>query len=162
MQLQIPAIVRKQAAGRLIVTAAESGVVLYLREDDWGMKKYPRQCPVELRMCHWDMEGVLAVAVLLRLARNDATTFEHWINPADAKSTRTLQCFANQTHVDVHIVADAEVRSLRPPNSLLVPAASLVNDIRRRQAWTSGDFQRISARLARLYPTAAALWRTQR
>lgn len=162
MQLQIPAHVRKQPAGRLTVASADSDVVLYLREDDWGMKKYPRQCPGQLRMCHWDMDGVLAVAVLLRLARSDATTFEHWINPADTVSVRTLQCFAGQTHVDVHIVADSEVRSLRLPNSLLVPASTLVNDIRRRQAWTSGDFRRVCGRLAKLYPTPAALWKTHR
>lgn len=158
MQLQIPALVHQQPAGRLLVAAVDADVVLYLREDDWGMKKYPRHCPGQLRMGSWDRDGVLAVAVLLRLARSDATTFEHWINPADAAAVRTLQCLAGQTQVDVHVVADSEVRSLRLANPLLLPASRIVNNIRHRQAWTEDDFQRLCARIAQLYPTPASLW----
>jgi hypothetical protein len=158
MQLQIPESIRALAPGRLIITPIDSDAVIYLREEDWGMKKYPRQCPAELRLGTWEIDGVMTTVVLLRLARSDLTTFEFWLNAGDPNGVRTLQCLGSQTQVDVHIVADRMNRSLRVANVLRFDASMIVNRIRGRNAWPPEDFQAACSRVAQLYPTPYALW----
>lgn len=158
MQLRVPDSVRSLAPGRLVAIPVDTDVVLYLREQDWGMKKYPRQCPVELRLGTWEIDDVLAVVLLLRLARTDLTTFECWINAGDPNGVRTLQCLAGQAQLDIHVVADKEVRSLRASNHMRVDASIIINNIRGRNAWSPEDFQRTCARVSSLYPTPHALW----
>lgn len=158
MALRIPDGIRTLRPGRLVAAPIDTDVVLYLREEDWGMKKYPRLCPVELRLGTWEIDKVLAVVLLLRLARTDLTTFETWINAGDPNGVRALQCLAGQSNIDVHIVADKQTRSLRAANHLRIDASMIINTIRGRNAWSPEEFQRACARVSRLYPTPHALW----
>lgn len=158
MRLKVPDEIKALPPGRLVALPVDTDVVLYLREEDFGMKRYPRQCPVELRLGTWQIDKVLAAVLLLRLARTDLTTFEFWLNAGEPTGVRTLQCLAAQAFVDVHVVADKEVRSLRVNNPLRVDASQIVNTIRGHNAWSLEDFQRACARISALYPTPHALW----
>ena len=158
MKLDVPKSILSLPPGRMVATPIDTNVVFYIREEDWGMRKYPRQCPVELQLGTWEIDNVCAAVLLVRLARSDATTFESWVNAGDPNGVRTLQCLASQARVEVHIVPDTDVRSLRVPNSLRVDASYLVNTIRSRDAWAPEAFQRACARVSQLYPTPHSLW----
>jgi hypothetical protein len=158
MRLRIPESIRTLSTGRLVAVPVETDVVFYLREDDFGMKKYPRNCPVEMRLGTWQIDKVLTAVLLVRLARTDLTTFEFWLNAGDPTGVRTLQCLAAQAQIDVHVVADKDIRSLRINNPIRVDASRMVNTIRGRNAWTEDDFQQACARVSQLYPTPHAMW----
>lgn len=158
MPVRIPKAIRKLRPGRLVASAADNDVVLYLREEDWGMKKYPRQCPIELCMGTWPIGSIIVTAILVRLARNDLTTFEFFLNAGDPEGVRTLQCLGSQSQIDLHIVADRDVRSLRAANPMRFDASMLVNRLRGRDAWPPEDFQKACMRVAQLYPNAHSLW----
>lgn len=158
MQRKIPDWVRALPAGRLIAHPVDNRVVLYLREEDFGMRRYPPKCPTELRLAVWEMDHILVIVLLLRLARTDLTTFECWIHAGEPRGVRTLQCLADQEQVDIQIVADREQRWLRAANRVRKEAAQLVETIRGRDAWEESDFQNACARVAKLYPTSHALW----
>lgn len=158
MPLDVPDDIRTMYPGQLVATSTKTEVTLYLREEDFGMKKYPRRCPVELRLSTWEIDHVVAVVILVRLARTDLTTFECWVNAGEPNGVRAMQCLASQPQIDVHVVADREVRSLRRPNPLRLEAMRVVKLVRHREAWPQDGFQRACARITQLYPTAHALW----
>ncbi len=158
MRLRIPDHVRQAAPGRLMAVAEDTDVVLYLRESELGMRNYPRRCPASLRVLTWDIDRVLVIVLLLRLNRNDATTFEVWIDAGEPEGVRMLQCLAAQGAIDVHILAEPTIRSLRLNNPLVIDAAQLVNDVRNREAWSDDEFEKVCRRIATLYPTASSLW----
>lgn len=159
MQIRVPPYVRQMSKGRMVITAHDTDAVVYIRDDDWGMRNYPRQCPAELRIGTWDVNNAMAAVLLVRLARSDLTTFESWMNAADPNIVRVLQCLASQSQIDIHVVADSEVRSLRAANKLQFDASQIINAIRSRDAWSDADFQAACSRIAQLYPTPHALWR---
>lgn len=158
MAVTIPPVVLDKPAGTFVATTVEGKVVLFLREDEWGLKKYPRECPVDLRMGSWQLERVLLVALVLRLAHGDATTFDHLINVGEPNGVRLVQNLALQTAFDVHVVTDRVVRTFRVANPTRFDAGYLVNDVRVREAWSDEEFRAAAARLNQLYPTPSALW----
>lgn len=158
MGIEVPPSVLDKRPGTLVLITADPEVLLFLREDEWGLMKYPAKCPVELRMGTWDVDQVLLVVLLVRLARSDLTTYEAWINVGDPLGVRTLQCLAPQPKIDLHVVTDRIVRSLRVLNPLRLQASELIHTIRNRNAWTPEQFEAAQLRLSRLHPTPSALW----
>ncbi len=158
--VEIPQPVLESPLGTLTAVAFSNDTVLFVREDDWGLKKYPlRDCPVDLRMGTWDMDGVLLVALVVRFARNDVTTADCCLNVAHAPAVRVLQCLAAQTQIDIHLVIENVARSFRIANPLRMDAGFLVNDIRTIVGWPPEQFNRAATRLNKLFPTPPALWR---
>lgn len=154
----IPPVVFSGAPGALIVDATESAVTLFVREDEWGLKKYPRKCSAQCRLGHWEIDGVMVAALVVRIARVDTPTFEHWIDPGHALGVRTLQNLASQKTIDLHVVVDAVARSFRLPNPARVQAGHLVEVVRRRTAWAPENFQAALKRINTLFPTPNDLW----
>jgi len=154
----VPASVRAINPVRLVAEIVDDRLLLFLREDEWGLRKYVGACPGELRLCVWDFEPVLAVVLLLRLARTDLTTFEYWIDAGSPAGVRILQGLAEQPRVDAHIVTAAVARSVRVQNTVRRAALDILDTIRQRRAWTPEDFAAARRRICQLYPTAAALW----
>lgn len=158
MNSPVPPAVLARSPGSFLVHAGATAVALYLRELRYGETKYPRHCPLEVRLCRWDHGGVLLVAVLARLNRSDLTTFDDWINPGLPEGVRCLKLLAVQKHIDVHIVTDQVDRSLRTANTLAAPVAGLLHELRDRQSWTPQQFADEKAKIERLYPTSKAMW----
>lgn len=158
MTVKLPDSVLKLPRGALAATLIDPHVVLFLREEEWGLKKYPAHCPVEVRLGTWELEPVILVALLLRLARSDATTFETWINIGEPLGVRTLQHLERQATIDVHVVTDRIARSLRAAGTFRASASDLVRTIRAREAWTQAQFANAQKQLTKRYPTASALW----
>jgi hypothetical protein len=158
MKESVPQSVLALPPGRLVVVPTEEGATLYLREDNFGMRKYPQRCPFEMRLASWDMDGALAIVLMARLAASDATTFECWIDAAHPAGVRTLQCLASQPYADLHIVTTGITRSLRANNDAQMYPSILLNMIRSRPAWTPEGFAGVIRRLTTLYPTAKSLW----
>ncbi|MBU0639884.1 MAG: hypothetical protein KKB50_13530 [Planctomycetes bacterium] len=158
MNVKVPKSVLDKRPGSLIVVPNECTVSLYIRESDWGLRNYPRQCPVDLRLPVWDYEGVLLVVLIVRLARQDISTFEWWINAAEPNELRLLQTLSTQERMDVFVVTNQVERSLRTVNSLCEQTAHVVRVVRTRKAWTRREFAHARERIDRLYPTSHALW----
>lgn len=156
----LPPAVLGSPPGSLIPVIGDNDVTLYVREGAFDLKKYPRECPGELRMGTWQIDRSLLVVVMLRLARSYAATFDCPLDAGLASGVRILQCLADQNAVDVFITTDRLIRSLRLPNPLRSVAGELVNRLRNRTAWSPQQWHTALARLNQLYPTAVALWRS--
>jgi hypothetical protein len=151
--------VLSQPRGSLVAVLDGSGVVLYLREDEWGLRKYPyRECPAELRLGTWEVDPVLLVALMVRLDRNDGLTFDYLINAGEPSGVRLVQNLNGQKYIELCLATDTVVRTFRIKNSFRDAAGQVVNNIRTRPAWSREEFQQASARLSQLYPTPHALW----
>ncbi|MBK9128894.1 MAG: hypothetical protein IPM13_14000 [Phycisphaerales bacterium] len=144
--------------GRTIAYPHDHAVTVYLREDDFGLSRYPRDLVSDLRLLHWELDGVLVVVLMLRLDRNDHFTFEHWINAAEPAGVRMLQCLAAQGDTDVVLVGDTDIRPYRVRNDIAGDASRLVARLRAHPAWTAEAFTSAVSRIGQLYPTPHALW----
>ncbi len=156
--VRIPQAVIDAPPESLLPVTHYSQVELFLRLTRWGLKKYPINCPAELRWGTWELENVPLVALLLRLARSDASTYDCQIDARTVSGIRTLQCLATQSTVLVHLATDRSVRTLRLSNPAFIEAGFLVDKIRSRPPWTAEQARRALARLNTLYPTAVSLW----
>ena len=155
----VPASVLAKPRGSLVAHATGSEVALYLKDDAFGMKRYPAQgCVVDLRLATWEIDEVTLAALILRLARSDAATFDYHLDVATPTAVRLLQCLVGQNQIDIHLVTDAIARSFRIANPVRLEAGYLVNKLRSLPAWSPEDYVRALVRLTKLYPTAAALW----
>jgi hypothetical protein len=156
---RVPAAVLGQPRGSLAAILDGSEVVLFLREDEWGMRKYPfRECPLELRLGMWEMDSVLLVVLMVRLDRNDGLTFDCMLNVGEPSGVRLVQNLGTQKHVELCLATETQVRTFRVANSFRDAANEIVNIIRTRPAWSREQFQQAGARLSQLYPTSHALW----
>ncbi len=158
MNLVLPETVLARPPGSLIPYARENQAVVFIREDEWGLRKYPAKCAVDVQLARWKVDRVLVFVVLVRLARSDVTTFESWANVADPTVLRLFQKLAAQSRLDVHIVTDRIARTFSLDNPLGIAASQLVAEVRRRRAWTLQEFERAQQRLCTLYPSPQALW----
>jgi hypothetical protein len=158
MKTRVPPFIYDLKPGVLTAVIQDPNVVLYLREDEFGLRKYPPQCPVELEIGTWNVGDVVLVVLLLRLAHRDATTFEAWVNVGDPEGVRMLQTLKPQDKVDVHIVTDRLARSFRVPNPLRLSASALVHVLRQHNAWSPEEFVAAQRRLTQLFPTPRDLW----
>jgi len=158
MHVQIPPAVLSAAPGSLVATVLQGEVVLFLRETEWGLKRYPTACPVDLRLGSWEIDNVLLVALILRLARSDAATFDYQLDVRSPGGIRMLQCLAVQPQIDVHLASEKTVRTFRAANPGAMEAGILVDKIHSREPWSPEDGERALARLNQLYPTAHDLW----
>lgn len=158
MSVEVPDHVYELRPGALTAALIEPNVVLYLRETEFGLRQYPGNCPIEMLIGTWEIDEIVLVALLLRLARNDATTFEAWINVGDPLGVRMLQRLKPQPKVDVHLVTDCVARSFRVPNPMRVSASRLVHLLRKHHAWTPEQFTEAQRRLSTLFPKPCDLW----
>lgn len=155
----IPASVLAKPRGSLVAVATGPEVVLYLRDDAFGLKRYPSQgCTVDLRLGTWELDRVTLAALILRLARSDATTFDHHLDVSTPPAVRLLQCLVGQNQIDIHIVTETIARSFRIANPVRLEAGYLVNRLRSLPAWSPDEYRQALVRLTKLYPTAHALW----
>ncbi|HPM22642.1 MAG TPA: hypothetical protein PLP66_01970 [Phycisphaerae bacterium] len=157
--VSIPEQVLSQTAPALVVSVARGEVAFFIAETAWGLAKYPRICPVEMRFGTWELDPVTLVAVVLRLAQSDACTFDYWIDTQSPEGVRILQSLAAQNEIDVHLVTTELARSLRVKNPAVIEAASLVDQLRTGRRWTPTEYMDAFARINKLYPTAPVLWR---
>lgn len=154
----MPPEVRAQAPPALMAISTRKEVTLFLREDAWNLKRYPRACPLELRLGTWEIDKVLLVALAVRVARIDLLCFDCWLDIGNANGVRIIQNLADQPRIDVYLVADDVARSFRVSNPAQLICAQLVDKIREREAWTPEEFQQAMARVNQLYPTPRAVW----
>jgi hypothetical protein len=142
----------------MTATWARGEVVLFVRETEWGLKRYPPACRVELRLWSWEIDNVPLVALVLRFARSDCATFDCHLDVQTPAGLRMLQGLASQSQIDVHLVADQTIRTFRVANPAPEEAARLVDKVRARKPSSADDVERAMARLNQLYPTARDLW----
>ncbi len=159
MEISVPPPIFEKPPGSLVVSQTGDRLTLFLREDEWGLGKYPHRCPAELRIAAWDRDPVLLVALLLRLADRNLTTFEHWIDAGQPLGVRELKLISRQQSFDIYLVTTRPVRRFGCPNRLMTVASGLVMRLRERPAWGAEAFAKTRAQSITLYPTAAALWR---
>ncbi|MEW6250270.1 MAG: hypothetical protein AB1716_06465 [Planctomycetota bacterium] len=133
-------------------------LVLFVREDDWGLKRYPAEPGAELRLGAWEIDELLLTMLIVRIGRSDLTTFDCHIDLGSAPGVRMMQCLAVQPQLELYVVTSRITRSWRWPNPLRLQAAVLVNAARHRPAWEPGAYQAALARLNQLYPTPSSLW----
>jgi hypothetical protein len=158
MRVQVPPAILRESPGSLVATVVQGEVVLFLRETEWGLKRYPPACPVDLRLGSWEIEDVLLVSLIVRLARSDAATFDFQLDVRSPAGIRMLQCLAVQSQVDVHLACEQAVRTFRAANPAPLEAGFLVDKVRARAPWSAEEAERALARLNQLYPTARDLW----
>jgi hypothetical protein len=155
----IPPAVRISSPGTLGAQVIRSQLELFLRESEFNLKRYPPGCVAELRLGTWEIENVPLVALVLRLARSDAAVFDYQLDVSTPLGTRILQCVAAQNQIDVHLVGDQSVRTLRAANASALDATYLIDKLRMRTPWTPEQAARALDRLNTLYPSSRDLWK---
>lgn len=156
--IQVPPAVRNAGLRTLSVHCSEDGAAVYLREDDFRLRVIQRQPVAELRLGRFDSEGVLVAVLLLRLDRNDAMTFETWVNAGTPAGVRTLQTLGDRTSVDLVLVGNTETRVLPLRSGIGPTARRIVDEIRTRPAWNESAFSAACRRVSGLYPGVKDLW----
>jgi len=162
MKQRIPDAVLRAPHHSLVLVPVDPAVHFYIRENDFTLASYPPRCTLEFALPIWDDRQVICVALLVRLAGRNASTFERWLNPGDPAGLRILQLLSGQANLDVVLISDRSQRSFRRRNMLAGKAAGLVASLRVRRSWTPEEFDWRRKRLDTLYPTPAALWRGAR
>ncbi len=155
---KLPQVVLEAHPGTLIPVLDLGKVELYLREDEWGLKKYPPSCHLDVRIGTWEIDGVLLAVLLARFNHSDPATFESWINVAEPAGVRLIQALEPQKHLNVNIVTERFARAFRVPNPLRLDAGQLVKQLRRHYAWSLEQYEAAQRRLARMYPSPVKLW----
>jgi hypothetical protein len=158
MRIRIPDEVLQKPPGALLAVATDDELALYLREDPFKLRLYPRNCPAELRLGTWDIDAVILVALVLRLGHCDATTFDCQIDAGSAPGVRLLQCLAGQTAIDAYLLTDTLERTFRLRNTAREDASGIIHRLYHHAAWPPERWQAALGRLNQLYPTASALW----
>ena len=157
MRIPVPPPVLQRRPGTLNAEIVPPDLVLYLREDSWGMRKYVADAKAEMRLGVWEIGEVLLSILIVRVGRSDVTTFDCQIDLGSAPGVRTMQCLAVQNQIDLHLVTDQVLRSWRLLNPCRLEAARLVDAVRNR-AWDPAQHEAALARVNQLYPTAHSLW----
>lgn len=162
MKRHMPDIVLQAGAHAFLVVPGDSTVEFYVREDEFSIARYPQRCSLEFSLPVWDDGSVMCIALLVQLAGRNASTFDHWINAADPEQLRILQLLGGQKALDLYLVSDRVLRSMRCRNSLAGAASGLIATLRVRKAWAKQQFEERRKRLDTLYPTSDRLWRAAR
>jgi hypothetical protein len=158
MHPTIPDAVIARPPGTLVAIGGEKALTLYIREDPFKLRLYPRDCHAELRVGTWEIDAVILVALVMRLGRCDATTFDAQIDAGSPPGVRLIQCLAAQAGNDAYLVTDVLQRTFRLRNPAREAAGQLLNRLHDHEAWPPEQWQAALARLNQLYPTATALW----
>ncbi len=158
MHLQPPKEAFDLAPGRLLPAIQDDTLVLYLREDLWGLKKYAPSCPLEIRLLTWDIDDVLVAVLLARLGRNDLTTYEAWLDLTIAEHVRFVQYLSVQNRVDLYLLVQRVERSFRYRNELLLDASQVLNTAHAHPQWSREQFEKAQLRISQLFPLAKDLW----
>lgn len=159
LAISLPPDVLAKPAGSVVLDSRGTGISLFVREDSFNLKQYPRPCSVELVMPIWDKPPVIAAALLVRLARRDAMTHQIWINAGNPRGIHTLKNLSTTENIEVHVVTDRVERSLRTPNTVKRHAMRLLRRLAGQvHAWDDEEFDRARASIDTLYPTPARLW----
>lgn len=159
MGIRIPPVLRIKPTGCMAAVGDKNSLDLFVREEEWGMKKYPGRFPIELRLVTWDDERVLLIALLVRLNCNDHTTLDTWINAGEPAGVRLMQAICAHPTLNLHFVTQSEVlRSIRHSNTVQSAATEVLQSPTIRRTWSADDFKRARDQINVLYPTASALW----
>ena len=132
MKQRIPDAVLRAPHHSLVLVPVDPAVHFYIRENDFTLASYPPRCTLEFALPIWDDRQVICVALLVRLAGRNASTFERWLNPGDPGGLRILQLLSGQANLDVVLISDRSRRSFRRRNTLAGRAAGLVASLRVR------------------------------
>lgn len=157
--IQVPKVVWERRPGSMVVVPYDSIITMWVREDEWGLRRYSRRFPVQVQMGAWDIDGILLIVMLARFGDQNSTTFEYWVDACTMEGLAILQHLVPQHHIDLFIVTDRIVRSFRVRNPWRIIASDLIREIRGRRTWTGNDYSRTQAGLSKLFPTPDSLWR---
>jgi hypothetical protein len=151
--------VARKAPGALVIEVNTDGVIeLYLRENEFGMRKYSRHISFDARLGVWERGSALLACFMIRIDRSDLTTFSYWVNPGDPAGVRFLKCLAPQHHFDLHFCLPDIARTIRFKNTLGKEAQELLFELQSRPNWSPEEYERERGRMDRLYPRASELW----
>jgi hypothetical protein len=147
----------------MIIEPGSPDINVFIRTTKWAAADLPRHCDIDMQLPSWDAPPVLAVAFLLRLARDELLTYQTWINAGNANGICLLQNMASRDHFRIHIVTDQIERCLRTHNIVRRQAVAHTRRVGpRRDGWSQKAFDEIRQRIDTLYPTPAKLWQTGR
>jgi hypothetical protein len=144
--------------GCAVADVDSAGLAVFVRVDRRGLDSVPRPCAVDWRLSTWSIGPVLIVALLTRLARQNLSTYQVWINACDAGGYRMLKRLCGQPELAVHLVTDHVERTLSTSNILLAPARRIVEELYSRKPWDAAAYEAARKQVDRLYPTPHAMW----
>ena len=158
MKQELPDGVLQAPPHTLWVVPRESAVDLYAREDNFMAACYPARCSLDVQLGVWEDDKTICVLLLVRVGALDAATFDYRINLAESSGLRLLKLLAEQEVIDLYLVTDRVIRSIRNHSRIREKAAIILHKIRDHPMWTKKDYARKMAEVDRLYPTSVALW----
>jgi hypothetical protein len=143
----------------MVVKPTTHALQIFIREDPMRLGDYPYPCSVDSRLRWWDYQTVIAVALLVCVARRWRLTCQTWINPAQFEGVRILSNLSNEKRIYVHIVTDRIERTIRAPNLVKRDASHLLKKFSAHpRDWSNEDFEEARRQIDALYPTPAKLW----
>jgi len=147
----------------MMIEPTSAGLDAFVRTSTWDASDLPRACSIDVQLLSWDHPPVLAVSLLVRLARDQMRTYQTWINVASARGKSALRCLAEKNDLRVHIVADQLERTIRVPNFVRRSASRLLKRATPEHAcWSSSQFDDVRQQVDTLYPTPRRLWNVGR
>lgn len=158
--VEAPSSVVAKPVGSVVLEPTAQALRVFIKEDPASLDSYPRPCSLGLRLPSWEMPPVLAVALLVSVARQDRLTFQTWIDAGTLQGMQVLNCLARDPRIYVHLVTNSVERTIRTVNIVKRHAAGLLRQLStRRQKWSEEQFANARRQLDTLYPTAPKLWR---
>lgn len=157
----IPKSILAKPRGCMQIHSDGEDVSLFIREEKIHIGDYPRCCHTDIKMPTWDSPPILAIALLVRLARRELMTFQTWINAGNPAGVRIVQALGRQRVLDIRLTTDEGIaRTFRCGNTVRSTARRVVRQIENRaKAWSNEKFDEVCNHIDRLYPTQSALWR---
>jgi hypothetical protein len=156
---KIPQSILAKPVECMVVRPTAHALQVFIREDPVRLGDYPRPCSVDIRLPSWDCQPVIAVALLVSVARRWRLTCQTWINPARLEGIRVLNNLSNEGRIYVHIVTNHVARMIRAPNVVKRDAKRLLAQLSMRERHWSGEaFDEACRQIDTLYPTPARLW----
>lgn len=157
MTTQVPPSVFEQRPGTMLAFA-DPNVRLFVIEEEWNIRRYPRSANVELRLGRWKVNSVQLAMIMLRVEGDPTMAFEVWIDACSQQGAQTLQALVPQEHIDIFVTTNTIERSYRVRNPWRVIAADLLREIRGHALWSPADFASAQRRFNTLYPTPGVVW----
>ncbi|MFQ5805653.1 MAG: hypothetical protein ACE5I3_04300 [Phycisphaerae bacterium] len=158
--LQPPKSILAKPVECMVVEPTTHALQLFIREDPVKLGDYPHPCSVDIRLPAWDYQPVVAIALLVCVARRWRLICQTWINPARLEGIRILGNLTKEGRIYVHIVTDRVRRTIRVPNVVKRDASRLRKTLSARPCnWSDESFEEARQQIDTLYPTPARLWR---
>jgi hypothetical protein len=155
-----PSTILKRKPGVMELQTCNGHVGIFVKMTSWAAGDLPRFCDVDVRLAAWEIGQVMAIACMVRLAKDTIHTYQTWVDPGNAQGIHLLKNLSKKNDLVVYIVTDKVERQIPTYNVVYRQTLDFLRVLSRRaHAWDTARFDLVRSRADRLYPSMGDLWR---